>query len=578
MRSSEEKGFDIIRLRMSEDVGGDYLPNFRKGDMIMLYPMAERADAMTQVLMKGSIEHISADRVTVRLRGGQQSKDVMCDDKHVYAIEHDTADSTAFASFRGLFAFLTAERSRRELLLGQREPATDSSVTLHGDYGALNGLVAQEKRQRDCFLLIGPPGTGKTSCALRAMVEEALADEGSSLLLMAYTNRAVDEICDMLVSSGIAERHRFIRLGSELSADSRFVPYMLQSCLGVHPTLEGVRRLLRGTRIFVSTTTTAANRIGLLSIHHFDVAFIDEASQILEPDLIGILSAKCGDSCSIRKWVLIGDYKQLPAISLQSSREAAVDDPSLRAIGLTDCRRSLFERLCQTFPSRCIGSLHTQGRMHPDIAEFPSKAFYPACSLQPVPLPHQSDSSPYPDSAFPEDETDRFLISHRLIFIPVKAENDASASAKSNLAEARIAAALLGRIRRLTGESFSQERSVGVIVPYRSQIAMIRREMKSAGLEDMEGVSIDTVERYQGSQRDVIVFSLTVRDATGLTFLTESSFSENGITIDRKLNVAVTRARRQLLLIGDPDVLSQSPMLRNLILHIKGKGGYCKCL
>jgi superfamily I DNA and/or RNA helicase len=78
-------------------------------------------------------------------------------------------------------------------------------------------------------------------------------------------------------------------------------------------------------------------------------------------------------------------------------------------------------------------------------------------------------------------------------------------------------------------------------------------------------VSIDTVERYQGSQRDVIIYSFAVTHRYQLDFLTASTFTENGRLIDRKLNVAMTRARRQLIMTGRSDVLSHAPIFRELI-------------
>lgn len=77
---------------------------------------------------------------------------------------------------------------------------------MNGEYGRFNELIRKEKQAKDYFLLVGPPGTGKTSCALRYMVEEALSEPDTSILLLSYTNRAVDEICGMLLDSGIAEK------------------------------------------------------------------------------------------------------------------------------------------------------------------------------------------------------------------------------------------------------------------------------------------------------------------------------------------------------------------------------------
>ena len=94
------------------------------------------------------------------------------------------------------------------------------------------------------------------------------------------------------------------------------------------------------------------------------------------------------------------------------------------------------------------------------------------------------------------------------------------------------------------------------------------------GIPALDTISIDTVERYQGSQRDVIIYSFTVRNFIQLNFLTENTFREERHTIDRKLNVAITRARKQLFLTGNPEILSASPTFRKLMEHIRMRNGY----
>ena len=90
-------------------------------------------------------------------------------------------------------------------------------------------------------------------------------------------------------------------------------------------------------------------------------------------------------------------------------------------------------------------------------------------------------------------------------------------------------------------------------------------EIAKLGIPQLLDISIDTVERYQGSQRDVIIYSFTIRRPYQLDFLTANCFVEDGHTIDRKLNVAMTRARKQLLMTGKADVLQQNSIFKELI-------------
>ena len=108
---------------------------------------------------------------------------------------------------------------------------------------------------------------------------------------------------------------------------------------------------------------------------------------------------------------------------------------------------------------------------------------------------------------------------------------------------------------------------MGVIVPYRNQIAMIRKEIEKLGITGLEKISIDTVERYQGSQRDVIIYSFTIQHRYQLNFLTANCFEEDGHIIDRKLNVALTRARLQMICIGCEEVLKEDALFKKLIAH-----------
>lgn len=571
--SGPGKGYDLIELHIPTH-DEDFLPNFRTGDMVILYAYKEEPDMRKQILMKGNILELQPDRMTLVLRNGQQNKDIIGGQEEVFAVEHDFSDTSANNGFRGLYAFLSAQADRKELLLGVRPPAQLEDVKLNGDYGRFNELILKEKQAKDYFLLVGPPGTGKTSCALRFMVEEALSEPDTSILLLSYTNRAVDEICAMLTDSGIADRTPFIRIGNELSCDKRFVPYLLKYSLDDCPKLTDIQQKMARTRIFVGTTTAINNRLNLFTLKHFQLAIIDEASQILEPDLIGILSARHQQHNAIDKFVLVGDYKQLPAIAQQSAEEAAVTDLLLRNIGLEDCRNSLFERLYKSSPDTCRSILHKQGRMHPAIAEFPNQTFYYREQLESVPLPHQLEETPYEAGLTPQDTIDQLLLERRMVFIPAEVPDHLTCSDKTNPNEARIVATLLGHIYRLTESRFDPNRTVGVIVPYRNQIAMIRKEIARLQLPALQDISIDTVERYQGSQRDIIIYSFTIQNFSQLNFLTANTFQEGNFLIDRKLNVALTRARKQLLLTGNPHILGANITFYKLMEYIRLHNGY----
>jgi superfamily I DNA and/or RNA helicase len=375
---------------------------------------------------------------------------------------------------------------------------------------------------------------------------------GEAILLLSYTNRAVDEICGMLEEAGID----YMRLGSETSCDPHYSAHLMDHCFDNRPRLDEIRERIILTSVIVSTTSTMQSRPFLFQLKHFSLCIVDEASQILEPNVIGLLA-----SPQIDKFILVGDHKQLPAVVQQPD-----DVPAL-----SSCRQSLFERLLrverEAGRTAFAAILQRQGRMHPDIAAFPNEMFYAEEQLLPVPLPHQEE--PQLDYQQPSaDALDDLLKQQRVIFLASDTISSGltSPSDKVNPTEAKIVADLLCRLYRQYGaDRFDSAHSVGVIVPYRNQIAMIRREIEVLGIPALMDISIDTVERYQGSQRDVIIYSFTIQHPYQLDFLTANCFESEGKVIDRKLNVAMTRARKQLLMTGNVAVLSQNPLFAELI-------------
>lgn len=528
--------------------------NFREGDAIVLY-RRDTADAnvTNQLLFKGSIEEIRPDGSwKISLRQPQRNSKVLPLDSH-YAFEHDYMDTTFRSMYQGLSLFLQASQKRRDLLLGQRQPMHDARYdkAIQQAQDDFQRITQKALAAKDFFLLVGPPGTGKTSMALRSMVD-AFHQRKRQILLLSYTNRAVDEICKMLCKLNV----NYIRIGTTAACAEPYRPYLLERQVTSCGNRSEVVGLLKNCSIFVSTTSTLSARTSLFNIKHFDVALIDEATQILEPQLLGLLCMKDGQGRdAIDKFILIGDHKQLPAVVLQPASASEVKNPLLRSIGLTNLKDSLFERLYRnsfklTSTDR-VSNLHVdmltrQGRMHPDVARFANDAFYEG-KLEPVGLPHQLDKI---------EQRTKFFVS-----TPESSTN----SHKINHSEATIAAQIAAVIYRQS-ENFDTQHTLGIITPYRSQIALIRSELAKLSIPALNDITIDTVERYQGSERDVIIYSFCVNrswQVDQLCNLTE----DNGHLIDRKLNVALTRARKQLFLIGVPQLLHQHPIYHRLLQY-----------
>ena len=548
--SQAHKAFIILSIPQYEET---FLPNFRNGDVVVLYERNNGTDNVTnKMVFKGNIESITDNELRIRLRAAQQNPLVFPENSR-YAVEHDTMDTTFRSMYLGLSSFMDANPERRELLLGQRPPRFDMAYEdrIARTTDDFERVALKAEAACDYFLLVGPPGTGKTSRALRRMVEHFYACPSTQVLLLAYTNRAVDEICRSL--SAILPQVDYIRVGSELSCDARFRKHLLENVLAECNNRREVNIRMADCRIYVGTVASIASKPELFKLKHFDVAIVDEATQILEPQLLGILCARFKDGRNgIGKFILIGDHKQLPAVVLQSNEQSEVHDEGLRRIGLYNLKDSLFERLyrfhLQEEHCRAVDMLCRQGRMHPGVASFPNREFY-AGKLEALGLPHQLENVDAP-----------------VQFIPSERDTE-SVSGKTNRNEARIVAQLAADVYHLYKETFEVNRTLGVITPYRSQIALIRKEIQALGISALNEISVDTVERYQGSERDVIIYSFCVNYLYQLKFLPNLT-EENGVWIDRKLNVALTRARRQLYITGVPDILSHNLIYRRLIQAI----------
>ena len=528
-------------LSSNNDAENADIGAFREGDSVILYERNNESDLMTnRQSIRCYVEELHPHYILLRFAYPQRVTSFLHEDS-LYAIEPAHSDAMFNTLYRGLYALLTCSRHRRDFILGLRKPSVD-----------------------DCYLLVGPPGSGKTNIALRRMVDDILSkDESQSILLMAYTNRAVDEICQMLDTMPSAPQ--YLRIGQELSCSPEFRPHLIRNVIAQCRNRRDILQCLAPVRIFCGTVASLSGMPELFQLRHFPTAILDEASQVLEPQLLPLLCAtRKNGRMAIDKIVMIGDHKQLPAVVVQDTSRSAVSSELLRSVGLLNCRDSLFERLHRNAPEECCGMLTVQGRMHETISHFVAHRYY-GDRLGIVPLPHQTESNCWTlyDSS---DQLQTFIATHRMGALMVEPDANTSMNKQSTNEANEVAMIVLQiqRISKLNNQPWNPSRQVGIIVPFRAQIAVIRNALKKFFIPMYEDITIDTVERYQGSQRDIIIFSTVVCQPYQLQILSTPIDSE-GQFIDRKLNVAITRARKQFFLVGNLPLLRQSPDYRALI-------------
>lgn len=542
---SESSDFENLHLRFHFSEQTAALSTFRVGDIVILYS-AEQGEqsACKGQMIKAGIRAINATSVTISLRNKQLPRSYFTTRSN-WVLEPDYIESSANNVYAGLFSFFQIAPQKRERFLGLAEPrvlSLESTPPLLGLSTEQQRLIHAALSAQDYFLLQGPPGTGKTSVMLKTLVEQLYANPNETILLAAFTNRAVDEICSALKRS--ASDLHFLRMGSKENTEH---PDLLFTNRLHEKSLQEAHELMQSARIVVATVSFLHTNPELFTLKSFTTAIVDEASQILEPHLLGIISR-------VERCILIGDEKQLPAVVTQNERACMAKHPDLEAIGVVDLRQSLFERLLRLCMLKgwhhAYGMLSLQARMHKDIQYFPGREFYTG-RLQPMnDWQHQPTQLPSP-------------FTDAMVFIPSPREMHT----KIHEWEAEHCAAIAEQIYHTAGESFSRH-TLGIITPFRAQIREIHKRLTPA-LQQL--VTVDTVERYQGSERDIILISCAVNHPYLLNSL-QSLTEIDGSLIDRKLNVALTRARKQCIILGCEEILSAAYHYRRLIEYIAEKG------
>ena len=493
----------------------------------------------------------------------------------------------------------------RDVLLGARQasfradkaddlfypsPLNDSQLT------AVRHVITAQ----DVAIIHGPPGTGKTTTLVQAILETIRRER--RVLVCAPSNTAVDLLTEKLAERGV----NVIRMGNPIRVSDLLLQHTLDARVMAHPSYAKMRAMrqtadqhrntaselankhardfgfegrqhrqqlrdearmlsqaaddlerfmtedvLDSVQVITSTLVGASNR-NIRSLT-FETVFIDEAAQALEPGCwIPIAKGQ--------RVVLAGDHHQLPPTV--KSEKAARE-------GL---RETLFEK-CIKRQSSTARMLTVQYRMHEQIMAFSSEQFYDG-QLEAHPSVRYAGLDAY-DESFAPDLPVEFLDTAGLGFLEITIPESRSTA---NPEEADLLLKRLTQLLQLLEpydqaeheQNHDQDRlTVGVIAPYRAQINYLKDAIEEN--DDLNGLlkhgmlSVGTVDSFQGQERDIIAISLTRSNNHG----------EIGFLSDiRRMNVGMTRARRKLLLVGDSSTLSSNAFFVDLLAYVKRIGGY----
>ncbi|HAZ08309.1 MAG TPA: hypothetical protein DCZ01_07280 [Elusimicrobia bacterium] len=524
--------------------------------------------------MEGTIYRIDGYRVTVAVGGPGPDEDL----RGACQIDLLGSDATYQRMRKALVTACESRRSRlstlREVFLGEIAPERSrmtKAVFFNRDLNEYQqDAVKRALCAGDAALVHGPPGTGKTT-VLVEIVRQHVA-RGGRVLATAPSNIAVDNLLEKLLQTGL----RVVRLGhpartleslrhGNLAAQLEADPVYRQvreldarreklarrksrhgrglSQLGYDERQAREREISRlwreardlefdlSRRIVASANVVLGTHAGISKRFvkgDFDLVVLDEASQACEP-------LSWAPLCMARKAVFAGDSNQLPPTIY--SKEAAEGGLAV----------TLFDRLKDLLPSSLQTLLRVQYRMHEDIMRFPSESFYEGKLIAHESVArHTADELP---GVAPTQLTTR-----PVTFVDTagagfdEAWNDLLES-RENKGEAELAVKLL---YEMLGSGM-KSKDVAILTPYAAQAKLLKILARETGLE------IGSVDGFQGREKEAVILSLVRSNELGqIGFLGDL----------RRLNVAITRARRCLIVVGDSATVSRHPVYKKFIDYV----------
>lgn len=449
-------------------------------------------------------------------------------------------------------SFLPAKQSLggysrgRNLIVELNEPQWVKNVTklptISDDFNAQQQKAIERSLTcRDYNLILGMPGTGKTSviCELVSI----LVGQGKSVLVTSYTNSAVDNIMMKLIKR--VARSKMVRLGSKSKVHELIKPYCISELYNGEN--ENMSSIIDGAQV-VGVTCLGINDPWLqLRTGDFHYVILDEASQVSLPVAIGPLRFGY-------KFILVGDHYQLPPL---------VKNKFAQENGLQE---SLFERLCRTHPQSVV-ELQEQYRMNQEIMSLSNILIYEGklrCGTNSV----RDQRLEFPDNAVICKMANETTLLHKLIdpnrpvvifdhdagwdenYGPEQCQEQNDHGQICNVGEARI----VDQIVRKLLEYGIQDRQIGVMSMYKAQMSLLRTTFEDTNIEVL------TADQFQGRDKDCIVVSM----------VRSNPDQSSGVLLRdiRRMNVAMSRAKKKLIVVCSWQCVSAIHSLKPFINHV----------
>nr|XP_043625334.1 DNA replication ATP-dependent helicase/nuclease JHS1 [Erigeron canadensis] len=520
--------------------GKDLESSLKTGDYVILSTDPDRL-----VAGRGVIMDLTRINVTVsfskRLRLPGSSPKIIHDlRQEVWRIDKDEfTASFATMRFNLIQMFLQDDRSShlRSMIVDLHAPRYDGGCIFSQDpavsYIWSEKTLNNDQRKailkiltaKDYTLILGMPGTGKTSTMVHAV--KALLMRGASILLTSYTNSAVDNLLIKLKSQGID----FIRIGREEAVHEEIRGHCINA-VDMQSTKDIKQRLDEAKVVAVTCLGITSP---LLSDMKFDVCIMDEAGQITLPVSLGPLMFAS-------KFVLVGDHYQLPP--LVQSTEARENGMAV----------SLFCRLSEAHP-QAISALQSQYRMCAPVMELSNALIYgdrlrcgsPDVANAKLEYTRSTSCSSWLKKVLDPLNQVIFINTDLVPGLEVK-----DCKTVNNPLEAYIITEITDK---LTCQGIRGE-DIGVITPYNAQANLIKQYV-------LNSVEIHTIDKYQGRDKDCILVSF-VRSSNNPKNCKSSLLGDW-----HRINVALTRAKKKLVMVGSQRTLSYVPILKLLIEKVE---------